>query len=86
MQGSNPIYNLLPDILSSLSAEPDLPSTDFQVNSPTAYGLLSVSASVATGVLDACKHQFCVLVLVFPDSVHCQPPPDESDPVGTLLP
>ena len=29
-QGSNPVYNLLPDILSSLSAEPGLASGDFQ--------------------------------------------------------
>lgn len=31
MQGTNPIYNLLPDIFSSLSAETDLPSAHFQV-------------------------------------------------------
>ncbi len=31
VQGTNPIYNLLPDILSSLSAEPGLPSAHFQV-------------------------------------------------------
>jgi condensin complex subunit 1 len=30
VQGSNPIYNLLPDILSQLSAEADLPAADFQ--------------------------------------------------------
>lgn len=33
-QGTNPIYNLLPDIFSSLSAEPDLPSAHFQVALP----------------------------------------------------
>ena len=31
MQGSNPIYNLLPDILSGLSAQADLAQSDFQV-------------------------------------------------------
>ena len=31
MQGSNPIYNLLPDILSNLSAQADLAPADFQV-------------------------------------------------------
>lgn len=31
MQGTNPIYNLLPDIFSSLSAEANLPSGHFQV-------------------------------------------------------
>ena len=34
VQGTNPIYNLLPDILSSLSAEPGLPSAHFQVALP----------------------------------------------------
>ena len=31
LQGTNPIYNLLPDIFSSLSAETQLPSAHFQV-------------------------------------------------------
>ena len=31
LQGTNPIYNLLPDIFSSLSAETQLPSAQFQV-------------------------------------------------------
>ena len=30
-QNVNPIYNLLPDILSSLSADADLPPEQFQV-------------------------------------------------------
>ena len=30
MQNANPIYNLLPDILSSLSADADLPAEVFQ--------------------------------------------------------
>ena len=32
LQGTNPIYNLLPDIFSSLSAETQLPSAQFQVS------------------------------------------------------
>ena len=32
LQGTNPIYNLLPDIFSSLSAETQLPSAHFQVS------------------------------------------------------
>ena len=35
LQGTNPIYNLLPDIFSSLSAETNLPSGHFQVCIPT---------------------------------------------------
>ena len=31
LQGTNPIYNLLPDIFSSLSAETRVPSAHFQV-------------------------------------------------------
>jgi hypothetical protein len=31
-QNVNPIYNLLPDILSSLGAEADLPAEQFQVS------------------------------------------------------
>jgi len=30
VQGTTPIYNLLPDILSNLSGEPDLPQKGFQ--------------------------------------------------------
>lgn len=30
MQGTTPIYNLLPEILSNLSNEPDLPQKGFQ--------------------------------------------------------
>ena len=30
LQGTTPVYNLLPDILSNLSSEPDLPEKAFQ--------------------------------------------------------
>ena len=39
-QGSNPIYNLLPDILSGLSTQADLAPADFQVGTGLmAWGL-----------------------------------------------
>ena len=40
LQGSNPIYNLLPDILSSLSAEPDVAAGDFQCIMRTLLGYI----------------------------------------------
>lgn len=43
VQGTNPIYNLLPDILSSLSAEPGLPSAHFQVSRHFHHELIKTS-------------------------------------------
>ena len=39
-QGTNPIYNLLPDMLSSLAAEPSLAAADFQSIMRTLLGYI----------------------------------------------
>lgn len=40
LQGTNPIYNLLPDMLSSLAAEPTLAAADFQSIMRTLLGYI----------------------------------------------
>lgn len=40
LQGTNPIYNLLPDMLSSLAAEPTLAAADFQAIMRTLLGYI----------------------------------------------
>ena len=40
LQGTNPIYNLLPDMLSSLAAEPSLAPADFQSIMRTLLGYI----------------------------------------------
>ena len=56
LQGGNPIYNLLPDILSGLSAQADLAPADFQARKLYPKFAAACLLDRWTGICSACQH------------------------------
>ena len=73
LQGGNPIYNLLPDILSGLSAQADLAPADFQARNQHPVPGLACLRARRSGILAACQAASMaqLLLLLLPGQAQC---------------